>query len=263
MLEKIKSFLWHPITGIAIGIIVAVVIYYAERKMVEPLYAVSDPKLIAEVTADTPELKLLWEEEEIINAYIIEIAIWNGGRAFIDNDLISTTKPIRVTIPEGVEVLSASFTKFSRVDLVLNALQEEQEHDHIYIEIIGDEALENKDGGVLQILFTGNKTDDFKVVGRIKGSKEGFKKEEWAEVVGINFSWNTLILILVIFLGLNEFIKFITKVIEKEKRLVDRPLWSKILLVFLILIQISVIAFYFSVPLDIFQKLFLNKIPCI
>ena len=50
------------------------------------------------------------------------------------------------------------------------------------IQMVGDEALERKDGGILRILYTGENTRDFMVTGRVKGSKQGFIETGWRSV---------------------------------------------------------------------------------
>ena len=191
MLSKISK---NPVTnfligvgGIIIGIVFAVGFYFVvERKEIQPRYAVSEPETLAEATADAPGLKLLWEEEEIENAHTIDIVIWNAGRQFLDKSAISATDPIRVTYPPDVQILYAKFIRTSRDNLqfTTNDLTSAGTRA-IQLEIVGDEALERRDGGLLKILFSGPPSNEFVINGRIKGSREGFKRVDWDEVASV------------------------------------------------------------------------------
>ena len=87
------------------------VLFWASQKEMAPRYAVSSTKLLAEITDETPRLKLLWDDAEIENVYSVDILIWNAGRDYIDNQRISDTDPIRVNYADGVKVLYTNFSK--------------------------------------------------------------------------------------------------------------------------------------------------------
>jgi len=170
----------------SIDIIIAIAItsfffYFVERKEIEPRYAVSNIELIAEQTFDAPELKLFWDGQEIQEVQSIKIAIWNSGKQYISEENISDNKPIMVNIPSGIQILYAEFIETSRPTLQFSTkfLPSEIDRQTIRITIVGDDAIEKDDGGVIKILFTGTPQDDFAVTGRIFGSKEGLKKSNW------------------------------------------------------------------------------------
>jgi hypothetical protein len=167
--------------GIIFTIMFAVGFYFlVEQKEVQPRYAVSEPETLAEATADAPGLKLLWEDEEIKNVHTINIVIWNAGRQFLDKNAISATDPIRIAYPSDIQMLYARFVRTSRDSLEFTATDlADRGMKAIQIEIVGDEALEWKDGGLLKILYSGPSTKEFVVTGRIKGSRQGFIKVDW------------------------------------------------------------------------------------
>jgi hypothetical protein len=170
--------------GIIIGLAFAAGFYFlVEQKEIKPRYAVSEPETLAEATADAPGLTLLWEGEEIENVHTIDVVIWNAGRQFLDKNAISATDPIRITYPPGVKILYRKFVRTSRDSLEFTATDLAGAGTRaIQVEIVGDEALERKDGGLLKILFSGPSTKEFGVTGRIKGSREGFTKADWDRI---------------------------------------------------------------------------------
>jgi len=181
MSAKIKPIITFVLTQILLAFVISAAAYFIlEQKEIKPRYAISTPEMIAEATVDTPRLKLLWDNEEVQNVYSLKIAIWNAGREYLDTASISATDPIRVIYPPGVEILYADFIRTSRGSLSLTATDLSNTGTRaIQIQIVGDEALEQKDGGVLKILYTGQSSDEFAVTGRIKGSKQGFKEVSW------------------------------------------------------------------------------------
>lgn len=159
---------------------------------VEPRYTVGWHDLIAATSDKAPKLRISWEGEEYPNLYTARIAIWNQGRQFIDKAHISGTDPIRVVYPDGIKVLSAQVVFSSRSSLKLNARMVTFEgEDVVVFEVVGDEALEYHDGGILKVTYTKSKSagpfgevrgplpngpTDFEVKGRVKGSAEGFRR---------------------------------------------------------------------------------------
>ncbi len=188
----ILKFLGNPIVGIVIGILItAGFFYWVERKEVEPTYAITVPELLASQTNDAPNLKLYWDDEEIEDIFSVKIVFWNAGREYLDKDSISDTDPLRIQVPSGINILYAEFIQTSRDNLVLSTTIKQLDNDttEIIIDIVGDEALERKDGGILKILFTGAmEEDEFQVIGRIKGSS-GIKQQEWPNSMIFGNSW--------------------------------------------------------------------------
>jgi hypothetical protein len=165
---------------------------------VEPRYAIDWHDVIAESTADVPELTLSWKGRQLSSLRRVRIGIWNQGTRYLDKPQISRTDPIKIEYPKGIEVLSARFTYTSRPSLELAALvTDEGERQAIIVDIVGDDALESMEGGILSILYTKTKgfgpfgdvrgdlfgpaLTDFEVTGRIKGSQGGFQRVPWKD----------------------------------------------------------------------------------
>ena len=180
--NQLLVFFNNSIVQIIVAIaITAAFFYFVERKEIEHRYSVSPIELIAEQLDDSPNFKILWDDEEIQNIKSVKIAFWNAGKQYISKDNISETNPLGISIPSGAKILYAEFIKTSRSDLDLNTSYNPSNiaPQFIEIEIIGDEAIEKNDGGVIKILFTGDTKDDFALTGRIFGSQNGFKEMGW------------------------------------------------------------------------------------
>jgi hypothetical protein len=247
MFSKLNSIIKHPFTtkifDIVIGgfLVGAVVYFVVEQKEIEPRYAISTPEMIAEATADAPRLKLLWDNEEVHNVYTLKIAIWNAGREYLDKNSISATDPIRVMIPPNVQILYADFIRTSRENLDLDATDLSSTGTKaIQIEIVGDEALERNDGGVLKILYTRQSNHN----GRIKGCRQGFKEVGWATVTLPPYSyWWVLVMPLIyILMILSPLIRNIKAFCNGVR---DSMIIVNIFLIILSLVPLCIFAWFF------------------
>lgn len=181
-----RRIVWHPITGMIVGALSMIVLFVLlGRQGVEPRYAVSEPELLVEQTFDAPGLTVLWDGKEIKNVYSVKIAIWNAGRQYLDRNRLSNSDPVRVVYPQGARILYHDFIKTSRSSVDFDTIDlADTGTSAIQIEILDDEALDQGDGGVMKILYTGEYSKEFAVMGRIKGSK-GFKRVGWDYTVGM------------------------------------------------------------------------------
>jgi hypothetical protein len=220
--DPVANFL-IGVGGIIVGIVFAVGFYFlVEKKEAQPRYAVSEPETLAEATADAPGLKLLWEEEEIENVHTIDVVIWNAGRQFLDKNAISATDPIRITYPPGVKILYMKFTRTSRDNLKFTATDlAAAGTSAIQVGIVGDEALERKDGGLLRVLFSGPSTEEFVVTGRIKGSREGFIEVDW-DRISLSPVWVAFLVGFVIFAMVMGVVGILSNRIGRHIRMLQR-----------------------------------------
>lgn len=183
-MEHLFRIIKSPVTGLLISSALAIASFIVGTKSIDPTYAVTDTELMAEKTSETHKLRLVWEDEEIENVYSQKIIFFNNGRQFIDKSNISESAPLTLNFPSGIQLLFYKVTKTSRPNLKFNVLKEiKGNNTHLAIEIDGDDALEYKDGGLLTVLYTGHKLEDIELVGRIKGSPDGFSHVDWKDVV--------------------------------------------------------------------------------
>lgn len=172
----------HPIASMVIGIIATVAFFYlVERKDIDPVYAISKIDTLAQETTDAPDLKLLWRGEEIQNIRVVRIAMWNQGRQYLDDGRLSASDQLRVVVPPDARVLYAGFSRSSRPTLRFStaSLPSADNVQFVTVNIANNDALEYQEGGILQILFTGDPNRDFMLVGRVFGTTSGFRRVPW------------------------------------------------------------------------------------
>jgi hypothetical protein len=227
-----QSLVWivikHPITIAIIGIIATVMVYILTREVKEPVFTVSSPELVAQTVDGEQKLKIFWNKRAIPNAASVKIAIWNDGSRFIDkNDFISSD-PLRIIPSAKVNILAVQVLKTSRPSLKfdINIGKNAEETECVMIDIKGDEALEKFDGGLFHILFSGSRDSNWKVLGRVKGAKEGFQEVSWGRLHRIQYPprlWVLIILPLAA-LGFTIYSTFLTlRNIKKEGKKIGWP----------------------------------------
>jgi len=175
-----QAVIKNPLTGIVFTLFIAVIIFFLSKNVPSPSYAVLHTETLAKITDNIPNLKLLWNDAKISDLRKIQLVFWNRGRKYIDKNNISETDPVRVKIPNNIRVIYHGIDKTSRPSLTFTTTENSK---GILIKINGDEALERRDGGIIDILFTGEPKGNFTIEGRIKGSPEGFKKYEWFSII--------------------------------------------------------------------------------
>ena len=188
------AFLGSVASLVGTAVTIFAVFSQAEQVMA-PRFAVDAHDLLVKKGEKPEELKITWRGEEFTNLYTARIAIWNQGRRTIEKTSISKTDPIRVQFPPHIRVLSAEFMKTSRPNLKLQSQVGMHEgQPAVHVEMMGDDALERHDGGVVQLLYTKvphdqgfghvrgefkKDPDDFVVTGRIKASEGDFQPVPW------------------------------------------------------------------------------------
>jgi hypothetical protein len=143
------------------------------------------------------------------------------------SDFISSD-PVRVIPSEKVNILAVQVLKTSRPSLRfdINVGKNAGNIECIMIDIKGDEALEKFDGGLFHILFSGSKETNWKVVGRVKGAKEGFQAVSWRNLHRIQYPPRLWVLILPPFaaLAFTIFVTFSTlRDIKKRGKRIEWP----------------------------------------
>ena len=169
----------HPVGVLVITIALAVLFFLASRSTIDPRYNASKPKLLAQAGQATEKLTLLWDAKEVPNVFAVDVAMWNAGSKYLDQDMICDTAPIQIVPSADIRILQATVARTSRAGLrfATRILRDgAAEKSVVEINIEGDEALEKNDGGVFRIFFTGSEECEMSVVGRIKSCPRGFRR---------------------------------------------------------------------------------------
>lgn len=171
--------------GLAIGVLVAAIFYFMGKAAPAPFFATSKPEEIAQALA--PHLGVTWDGNPIPDVMKSQIVFWNGGSQYIDGKDISDTEPIRFIPTKAVKILAVRQLKTARPDLNFNATIEDDETGRgqmVQLRMAGDDALESGEGGLFQVLYSGDPDVDFNVEARIKGAPAGFVRKSWQNIAG-------------------------------------------------------------------------------
>jgi hypothetical protein len=134
-----------------------------------------------------PRVKILFDNNEVTNIVVAEVGIWNSGSQTIDeNDILSLT----IKLTQEIKILSADQIISSRKNLRFQSrlVKNENNLDVVSLNILND-ALETSDGGVIQIIYSGEINTDFILEGRIKGIQNEFIKDDWEVVNTKEAGW--------------------------------------------------------------------------
>lgn len=181
-MDSIIKIVKNPITQIVIAIFIGWFFYSIGQKEAIPSYAVEDYQVFADLQEDVPELKLLWNNKPINNFYGGRVAIWNSGNNYIDSSRLNSADPIRIVIPDSIELLNFYISDRSRPDLDVTATKKNfGGSEVIEISLNGQEALEPNEGVAVKMYFTSDKPGSFTVDGRVKGIPEGVQLLDWKQ----------------------------------------------------------------------------------
>jgi len=174
----------HPITALAVGLLVALLVFLASKKEKDPVFIASKPELVAETVYGEKKLKIFWDTKEVKNVASVKIGIWNNGSLFIDKSDFASTDPLRIIPTENTDILAIQVLKTSRSSLQFETYIDTNAEGtrSVIIKIRGDEALEKFDGGLFHVLFSGPLKTNWKIAGRIKGVPQGFQQKDWGKI---------------------------------------------------------------------------------
>jgi hypothetical protein len=169
----------HPIVWFLLSSLVAVWLFVASKSSIEPRYYIGPTATIASSLNGEDDLKVLWKGEEIENAKSTKIALWNAGSKYLDRLSISNDAPITVSISEGSKILSHKVLKVSRESLKFDIKKVAALNSNsLIISFKNDEALEQNDGLLIEVLHTGKSDSELLIEGRIKGVPDGFEEDQ-------------------------------------------------------------------------------------
>jgi hypothetical protein len=210
--------------------------FYKVSAKVRDLSFYTNPNTTIIVQSNTvSDLAVTYQGQTITNGfYGQQIAIWNEGKEAIETKDI--LQQIIIKPPSGVQILQPKVAKRSRdltgFRIVTNTALEV---------VLTWDILEYRDGGVLQIFYTGNAKNAFTVEGALRDQP---KVREWqvamAKEKGMNKTAYTCLLMLAV--GWMIFMYFKTlKSVEELKELLPqgKKIWSKVITTTLTIVAIG------------------------
>ena len=168
------------VAGLAAAIIlgtVSILLVIWFRKVKRPRYMIRNQQLIEDFSSRYPDLEVTHKGRPVANVTVSRIAFWNAGNETIQADDIAAKDPPRIAVPEGFEILNHSLAGVSKP---ANGIKVRANAARQCVDICFD-YLDKNDGAVVEIIHTCVFTDEFKLLGSIKGAG-GFKKQRQTHV---------------------------------------------------------------------------------
>jgi hypothetical protein len=191
--KKVGTTTWtvgkHPITALLLSLVTFYLGIQFTKSEKEPVFTVSRAALVATTSESRDKLKILWDKKVVSNVATVKIGVWNQGKALISKEDLTVADPIRLVPTEKADILDVTVVKKSRENLQVRWEIQSGKDDSksVLVDIVGDEALENKDGVLLQVLYAVPSTEvlcscQWSVAGRVKGTKSGFVNRNWGRL---------------------------------------------------------------------------------
>lgn len=166
---KAEAIFSHPymaafslLVGV-IGTIYGVVSYYSSLVNRDLCVSQHPVRSVFEPSKVIKELSLVWDGKPLDQtAAVVQIAVWNRGREDIQGS--DVLEPLRITLPEGCEVLKVSVANQTRQICGLIATKSSAREVEVHWRI-----LERSDGGIVQLVFSGDPSATVGVSGTIRG----------------------------------------------------------------------------------------------
>jgi len=173
-LTAVMAFFSRPIVGIAgsiasiIGFALSIYLFAASRETPELTYFVHPAKAAVVKTGQTSRLSVQFDGQNLTgDITATQIAFWNAGRRSIRSG--NVLKPLVIRTGNKARILEASLQKKSRevVGLALDSSRLSSGEVEINWNI-----LEQNDGGVVQIVYSGDEAVEIEAQAVLEGQPE-------------------------------------------------------------------------------------------
>lgn len=168
----ILLYQWYsPIIGLAglflavFSIVLAIIFYRRSQRFKEPCWAIKNIVLIEGYSTKISDLEVTYKDQRIENLSVSRIVIWNEGKETIDGKDIAQANPLRISTLDDVHILDAKVIATNNPSSQFDVLDDEK------VALLKFDYIDHKQGGVLQLVHTGNKSTDLILEGDIKGAK--------------------------------------------------------------------------------------------
>lgn len=158
-------------TAALIGIALAIYFHHRSKRIIQISYFIQCTQLLGAGKGVLPkEISIFYQDVSIANLVKFNVIFWNSGNGPIRRTDVLQDDPITIAPATTSSLLKASVLKASRPQNKIMLCAERAPNVHIYFEY-----LEPKDGFNLELLMTGEKSDEPTVSGTIVGMPRGFK----------------------------------------------------------------------------------------
>jgi hypothetical protein len=189
------------VAGVVIGLIavviglIALVLYLKDRKVKKPRYEVRSYNIIRDFEAKTVPLDISYLGKDVGNVTISKVLFWNAGNETIKWEDVASAEPISISVVGGYTIL---YAKTIGVKNTANKIEEPERRGEASV-VVKFEYLDKDDGAVVQLVHTGNSSEDIQVAGTIKGigkRPESMMRTRQRRKIGI------VVTLLILFVGI-------------------------------------------------------------
>lgn len=176
MWNKLIDIAQNPFTGLALGIIsilLAIIIYRMSRRVKEPKYFVESNTIIEGLETELEEIEVRYKGVPQTRITRSLVFFWNAGGETIDRDDLVPLDRLRIIVPSNTELLDARVLKTTspsnQFDIAsVNQVEGENRERGVVLDF---DYLDCEEGGVIQLIHTGNRRTYIHIRGKIKGVK--------------------------------------------------------------------------------------------
>lgn len=157
---------WFQVGAYVLGFAGTVIgIYSLRKKKIKPVYIMRSTGLLQESISNLDGLKIEFDNHQIGNLTVTNVAIWNAGRKTLHQSDVSSNEQISIKPKNGIIVYRYSVLKESNPS---NGFHVQTSADNSSVEI-DFEYLDNNEGVAIQLIHSGTSSTDIDVLGSIKG----------------------------------------------------------------------------------------------
>ncbi len=149
-----------------LGVVLAIVFYFKAQKNKTPCFEKTSNTIIEGLHNSLDGLEVRYKGSTQERITVTKLAFWNDGKDTIDKTDLVEKDPVRVTIPEGIDVLDIQIINVS-VESNSVSIQKNEEVPYSYT--LNFDFLDYEDYFVIQIIHNGASSEQLKIEGKIKG----------------------------------------------------------------------------------------------
>lgn len=167
-IESISSNPWLILISFIVTIIsmiLAILFYLKSRKTRKVEARIRSINLFKNNSEKIDKLSVFYDEKVVSNLTLTKIAFWNDGNDTINGSDIASTDPIKIVV-QGEFIILESKIIYVKNESNLIRFADPINNSEVTLEF---EYLDALEGVVIQILHTGNRSSDIRILGTIKG----------------------------------------------------------------------------------------------
>lgn len=156
---------------IIIGLLIAFIFYRLGRKVKEPKYYIENNTIIEGFDACLEGIEIIFKgvpQSRITKSLVF---FWNAGKETINRSDLLPVDPLRILVPSNIRILDACVLKASNLSNEFTTQRREGENSECEY-VLDFHYLDFEEGGVIQLIHTGDKRTNFQLKGKIKGARQ-------------------------------------------------------------------------------------------